>query len=422
MEIKVDSVVYRQDLYPRIKHDPETVQRYVLSIESLPPIEVNQHNELIDGWHRWTAHKTAGIETINVKVTETASEADFLELAIVRNSTHGFQLRPEDKKKMAKRIYVGADTKDRPQKKEELAKLLAVSRRTISEWLSDIDKTEREERNERIKSLWMQCRTQEEIAELVGCDRPVVDHFLRENADLQKCAKLSQSHATFAEPDFEPELYSVWTFAKKTNKVSHFGNSEQRIVDQLLYMYTKPFDVVVDPFAGGGSTIDVCLKRSRRYLVSDRKPIPARESEIRLHDAIIGGPLKPPRWEEVSLVYLDPPYWRQAQGQYSNDAEDLANMPLEQFTESMVGLINGYAKKMREGSRIALIIQPTQWNADDKQFTDHLMDISKKVKLKIETRIQAPYSSEQCNAQMVIWAKENRQCLVISREVIVWRV
>lgn len=47
-------------------------------------------------------------------------------------------------------------------------------------------------------------------------------------------------------------------------------------MDNLLYLYTEPFDVVVDPFAGGGSTIDVCRKRFRRYWVSDRKPIVER--------------------------------------------------------------------------------------------------------------------------------------------------
>ncbi len=33
---------------------------------------------------------------------------------------------------------------------------------------------------------------------------------------------------------------------------------QSRIVENLLYAYTEPFDVVVDPFAGGGSTIDIC--------------------------------------------------------------------------------------------------------------------------------------------------------------------
>ena len=33
-----------------------TVQKYAEDLSVLPPVEVNQRHELIDGWHRWTAH------------------------------------------------------------------------------------------------------------------------------------------------------------------------------------------------------------------------------------------------------------------------------------------------------------------------------------------------------------------------------
>ena len=47
--IPVASVVFRKDLYPRIDSSPVTVQKYAEDLSVLPPIEVNQHNELIDG-------------------------------------------------------------------------------------------------------------------------------------------------------------------------------------------------------------------------------------------------------------------------------------------------------------------------------------------------------------------------------------
>ena len=43
------------------------------------------------------------------------------------------------------------------------------------------------------------------------------------------------------------------------------------IVDNLLYLFTEPFGIVVDPFGGGASTITVCKKRMRRYWVSERR-------------------------------------------------------------------------------------------------------------------------------------------------------
>ena len=84
-------------------------------------------------------------------------------------------------------------------------------------------------------------------------------------------------HAT----DFTPPIYNVWKQQEKTPGLSHFGNSEVRWVDNLLYLYTQPFDEVVDPFAGSGSTADLCRKRLRRYWVSDRLPVVGREDVIR---------------------------------------------------------------------------------------------------------------------------------------------
>lgn len=53
--LRTDEVIFREDLYPRIETSAVIVQKYAEDLEVLPPIEVNQHNELIDGWHRWTA-------------------------------------------------------------------------------------------------------------------------------------------------------------------------------------------------------------------------------------------------------------------------------------------------------------------------------------------------------------------------------
>ena len=78
--------------------------------------------------------------------------------------------------------------------------------------------------------------------------------------------------------------------------------------------------------------------------------------------------------------------------------------------------------KRDKPSYIALIIQPTQWKAPDRQYTDHIADMIKAVKLPIDMRISVPYESQQYNAQMVEWAKENKKVLVLSREIVVWKV
>lgn len=416
-EIPVSAVVFRSDLYPRIETSAVTVQKYAEDLDVLPAIEVNQHNELIDGWHRWTAHKKANAEKIRAEITETASDADLLELAIERNASHGLQLSQEDKRDMARKIYHASAERDRDEKKRQLAKILSVSERTIREWLSRIDKDSKDARNKRIFESWLSCHTDAEIASDVDLSEEGVRKITQQSAELPEVGKSSAAHLI----DFEPPIYNVWKQQEKTAGSGHFGNSEVRWVDNLLYLYTSPFDIVVDPFGGGGSTIDICKKRFRRYWVSDRKPVPERAHQIREHDITTGLPALP-RWQDVKLVYLDPPYWKQAEGKYSSDESDLANMPLDKFNESLAGLINGFAKKLKSGAAIALIIQPTQWKAPERKYTDHVADMLRMVKLPVDLRIQCPYESQQCTPQMVDWAKENRKVLVLSREIVVWKV
>jgi hypothetical protein len=295
----VKDVVFRKDLYPRINHSPETVQKYAEDLSVLPPIEVNQHGELIDGWHRLTAHKKNEAEEVPAIVTQTLSDAHLLELAIARNSSHGLQMSQADKKDMARKIYHATAERDRTGKKAELAKILSVSERTIASWLGRIDKDAKDARNQRIFDKWLAGWTAEQIAESEDITRQAVDSVMQKFADLQNFAKPEQTRATFSD-DFTPPIYNIWKKQEKSNAVGHFGNSEQQWLENLLYLYTQPFDMVCDPFAGGGSTIDVCKRRLRRYFVSDRKPIVERENEIRFHDLTDGLP-KPPMWQDVKL-------------------------------------------------------------------------------------------------------------------------
>jgi DNA modification methylase len=423
-------IIWREDLYPRIAKSPETVQKYADDLTVLPPIEINQNDILIDGWHRWTAHKKANSPTISVIITQTTSDAHLLELAIERNAAHGLQLSQEDKQDMARRIYNSTAERARADKKKDLARILSVSLSTVESWLSRIDKDTKDARNKRIFAKWLACWTREEIALSEDLSDGAISEIWSEFPELEKLTKPAQTLATYAEPEWKPPIYNIWKQQEKTNGVKHFGNSEIQWLDNLLYLYTEPFDVVVDPFAGGGSTIELCKRRMRRYYASDRKPIVERE-DIRQHDLLAadGAIILPsvPRWKDVGLVYLDPPYWKQAEGQYSKDATDLANITIEQFNGALSGIIKAFASKLKTSVRekpayIALIIQPTQWKADNKSYTDHVGDMLRMVKLPVDMRYSVPYESQQANAQMVIWAKANRKCLVLTREIVVWEV
>lgn len=419
--VKLSQIVFDEGLYPRVEgHDPATVQTYVRDMDQIEAagklISINADGILLDGRHRMLAYKTradGADPEIAVYRYAISSKLESFRLACELQD-RGFALSNGDRMASAKRLYALGD-----QSQADIAKVLGVSKQTISAWLSRTIKEEKETKKKKAREMWLACATQEEIAEAVQVPRKTIDDWTEDFGGSPE-----DGLPPFP-PGFTPPIYNVWKKQTKTNAVSHFGNSEVEWLENLLYLYTNPASIVVDPFGGGGSTIDACKKWNRRYYVSDRKPIVAREHEIRLHDLTAGLPSV--RWKDVELVYLDPPYWKQAEGQYSDDPTDLANMELEQFNKELANIINGFGKKLKDSASdkpayIALIIQPTQWKAPERQFTDHVGDMLRAVKLSVDMRYSVPYESQQCTAQMVEWAKAAKRCLVLTREIIAWRV
>lgn len=427
--VKLSDIVFSEKSYPRKNHDPALAQKYATCLDEIESrnnfISVALDMELLDGRHRHLAYLSAFANdldrTLPVYVYPVSTAEEKFLLALELNSTHGHQLSQEEKRNGVLQLYSKYHTP-----LETIARAVAVRKQMALDWTKGIREQEEENLNETIFNMWLGCATMEEIAEIAGSSHSTIVEKLRvlsEKFPGTKSTKLSKYDDIGDEDGFQVPLYNIWTFAKKTNEVTHFGNSEQRILDNLLYLYTEPFDIVVDPFAGGGSTIDVCKKRLRRYWASDRSPTVVR-NDIRTLDVCQDLPPLNRRWSDVSLTYLDPPYWKQAEGKYSTDKEDLANMPLDEFTEKLASVVKGISKKQSHGV-IALLIQPTQWNAENKQFTDHVTDLIKAVgnkRLVLENRVSCPYSNQQCTPQMVNWAKEHKKLLVLSRELIIWRI
>lgn len=418
---QVDELIWREDLYPRFEPDPATIQKYAKDVELLPPVEINQHNELIDGYHRWTAHKKAEVETIEVIVTETESDREFARIAMRRNAKHGLHIKNAEKKAWLLKWYAGLNQDE----KKELASDMGVSISTVNGWTTDKDKTLRAQRRQKAFNLWLACWTFEEIGEELDKDKTTISEWIDKNCREITNLEKPNIFAYHRDGQWNPPLTDVWTTSKKSNKISHFGNSEASFFDNLLYLYTNPFDIVIDPFAGGGATVDVCKHRLRRYYVSDRLPIVER-LDIREHDILDGPPSMATRWSDVKLIFLDPPYWKQSEGQYSDDIQDLANMGLDEFHNTLTQFILQCVDKLHDGAHIAMLLQPTKWKAPNKKSIHHPTIIRSNLldckQLELQEIFQAPYSTQQINPQMTNWAKENKSINVIGRTITVWKV
>ena len=382
--VPIDDISFDRTYYPRRdSQSPAKVQDYAASIAggAFPPILLTHDYRILDGWHRWQASLLCGLRSMDAILLDTTD----MDIHLIRrtaaraNVRHGLPQTEEEVRKLIRDEYrakLGSlDQAGREALKKAMALDYSRSDRYIRDATSKIDKDFKAELRQTAFQMWLACATQGEIARAVGYNQSQVSRFLETLQDMQTATGgglhtsedsepvLEEDLREFDVPDvddspglgtyhldkrlllkaqhlddqFKPPLYNIWRQQERSVGLSHFGNSEVTWVDNLLYAYTRPFDIVIDPFAGSGSTIDLCKQRLRRYLVSDRCPHPLRD-DIRCHD-VTTGVLAPPSWKSVSLVYLDPPYWKQAEGQYSQDATDLANMDLETFTETLTSVI-----------------------------------------------------------------------------------
>lgn len=419
MKVKLDEIQFRKDLYPRIAFKQELVEKYSETIEwdkenekyivPLPPIKINQNNILIDGWHRWKAHEMAGVNEIEVEIIEIETDIELKKLAYQLNSNHGLQLSIKEKKKFANEmILISA------MNVKELAKLLSVSTVSIEKWTKDTAEVVEEERNNKIIELHLKAEhTRDSIAEEMEISQGTVSNVIQ--TFIKK-----QSYLFFNE-SFKPYIYNIWNLQKADKETKHFGYFPEVFMANLLYYHTKLFDIIYDPFVGSGTTIDVCKKCYRRYYCSDFKVTPGREEDMKQWKIQDGLPddfkgIRP------NLVFLDPPYWKQAKGRYSDSKDDLANMSLSDFYST----IENFLKKIiaKKPDRIAIVISPTQFPNKNHEFEDHIFKFHEmlvKYGYRIEMRYQLPYSTQQYKDIHVNIMKDEKKCISIVRDLVVWK-
>jgi hypothetical protein len=217
---------------------------------------------LVDGFHRWQAHKKENAAQIQAIDLGDLTDIEILKEAIQRNAAHGHQLSQSDKKKMAGEMY------DRGMRDEpEMAAILSISERALRSWLSEPKQRERDNKKAMAWDMWLDCHSERDIAEKVGVTQPTVGEWVKE---IGKAAEFFQpSHATNDKPWGVVQHFDVWSFQNGGDDSSYFGRMPPAVVENLLWLYTEPGEIVVDPFAGGGTTIDVAKAMGRCVWASD---------------------------------------------------------------------------------------------------------------------------------------------------------
>lgn len=363
--MRLDDIVKDPDIYPRTQISHQTVENYAEALKAgarFPPILVQRISDngmektvVLDGFHRMEACKKAKLDEIGETSWRDGvlDKKEWLErLRIVSlqcNLTHGDRAGERDLQFQSLRIaadrpintlvgiikelanefrvtegymsqLIGHEVNRRKQSRDSLAYRLHLLGWTNEEIGVVVGLTEagvRENRKNFNSKLFTQeyasGLTPEQIATNYNLDQALVWAILLEGKDdLARFTLFGKSEYG----DDQPKIPDYWKFAKgdpRLGMASYEGNLYGQEVLNIIYRYTRQGDLVVDPMAGGGVTLDACLVMGRRCRAYDKDP---RRKDIMLRDFILEG--FPTRVNKCHLIILDPPYYKKKEAEYNS--------------------------------------------------------------------------------------------------------
>ena len=465
MKIAISEVVFDGSIYPREKPSTTVINEYADSLrsgESFPPIALEQGtNRLLDGYHRWKAHERlvsqpelngdgAQFETISVEYHVVPDGIPAKLYAAKLSARHGHRLSAGEIRALAREICEA--NPDFPS--GIIGEYVARSRQSVDDYVRDIKARRKEQQRSIILRLSLLGWTDREIAGVVGADShttvtairskmpelakstktildsgiPHLDVAERFNLPLQTVWAIDlegRADATRLDRlDIKIQPYDVWQFGKCHDLMGsdHPGRIPGQLIAHVLYFFTQPGDLVIDPMAGSGTTPDACLLMGRKcyaYDIDDRHGRP----DIIPHNIATDG--WPERTKKADLVFWDPPYFEKM---------DSTNIGQEGYIEGSISKLgrDGYLKFFAErliqlrglvksGARLAFLMSDWDDNTGERDgiFVWDYADIIRKAGWRLTRHIQVPLSTQQVHPDIVNKFRDSRRLARLERYLLI---
>ncbi len=157
-------------------------------------------------------------------------------------------------------------------------------------------------------------------------------------------------------PPLRIQPTTLWEYPSQDYGDTHQGRAGFKgatpsyIIWNLLQRYTKPNDLVVDPCAGSGTTLDVARDLGRRSLGYDVHP--ARKDIFRVDARKLPAELT----GKVDFIFIDPPYSTHLD--YGPDPRDIGKLEADggKYYEAMEQVIGEMHRVMKADRYMALYV------------------------------------------------------------------
>jgi DNA modification methylase len=155
------------------------------------------------------------------------------------------------------------------------------------------------------------------------------------------------------------EATTFWDFPTQTYGLTPKGNNKYPgvtpagIIFNMVWRYTEPGNLVVDPMCGSGTTIDVCREEKRRVIGYDIAPT---RPDIIQHDA-----RKIPLADSsVDMIFIDSPYGDNIKYNEHPDCIGKISSETEQFYNELEKVMRECHRILKDGKVLGWLIGD-QW-------------------------------------------------------------
>lgn len=426
-QLPIDAIVWDPSIYPRAKWSTSTIDRYVDALEAgdeFPPVIVEPGTRrLLDGKHRQLAYEKAGrliesesiyvpdgdgqrrlkvyrpVEGASVPVEErpVPDGMSVKYFAAMLSARHGDRMANADLKELAREEF----EENPAMSAAEWGRRLGLPERSVRRWVSDIIDREKRRRQAAVWRLSKLGWTQAEIADVFTVDRTTIskdvkngqladfhthlpdgwnDNWLADEAErigvplteaMAAAITSMEDVERFERLNVRTQPYDVWQFSSCHDLMGdrHPGRIPGELVCHVLYFLTEPGDLVVDPMAGSGTTLDACLlmgRKARGYDIDHRH----ERIDVGQHNLDNGWP---ETVGKARLIFWDPPYF---------DKMDHGTIGDDGYVEGSIsgldpdGYLDWFAKRFDElhaavqsGTQLAFLM--SDWDPENAKRHGH---------------------------------------------------
>ncbi len=462
-QIPITAIILDEDIYPRKGIDHRRVGIFAENIRDgfvFDPIEVELVHDkvgtyrLLDGAHRWSAHKSMGKDRIEVVIKDLDGNDPLLYAA--KKAIGPRQLTEDEARNTARRAYKN----NSKLSAAEIGTAVGRARQTVDIYIADLRAVNQMGMDIKIFCMNRLGIPQDRISKRLGLARTSLHYHLSKmpalafstNSDLSQgftVSQVAQKHGwtdpmvwslalegkddrdRFKELGWGLRTWDQWDFNDCDKRFGDDwpGRIPAQLIAHILFYFSKLGDLVLDPMAGGGVTPDTCLALGRRCWAFDMMDR-SKRPEIESHTWTLSsnGHLAWPvsSKTKADLIIFDPPYFnKKADGYDEKSISGFSQNEYLEFLEAFFVLVKRHAKKT---TRIAFI------NADWRNFQntpaseetgkgviliDDYLEILKRTGWQRTHIIQAPMSAQRFSAVVVAAMQKKRILGVTSRYVIV---